>query len=142
MQTILKEKLWAFIIQNNPDLMFNLQADYSVSKYLDDKVSQAMPMVLQLLSEGKPGHAIEELVIEKMTAELKPSRFLYLQEVLRAEFTSEFQQYREAGVLTYETVNLIDYCADVFEAFAFNQKNQSDSKLRHAIIAKVHQYLP
>ena len=122
--------------------MFNLQADYSVSQYLEDKVSKVMPQVLVLLGEGKPGHAIEELVMEELTTELKPSRYLYLQEVLSTEFKTEYQQFREAGVLTYETVNLIDYCADVFEGFAFNQETQRDIRLRHAIIAKLHQYLP
>lgn len=35
MKTTLKEKLWDYIIENNPELMFSLQEDYSVQKYLD-----------------------------------------------------------------------------------------------------------
>jgi len=142
MQTILKEKLWAYIIQNNPDLMFNLQAEYSVSRYLEDQVSNVMPTVLQLLGEGKPGHAIEELVLEQLTEKLRPSRFLYLQEILKTEFQTIYLKFRESGVLTYETVNLIDQCNEVFDAFNFSQENQHDHKLRHNIIAKVHHYLP
>jgi len=142
MQSNLKEKLWAFIIHNNPELMFNLQAEYSVTRHLEDKVAKVMPFVLKLLEQGKSGPAIEELALEAMTEELRPSRFLYLKGILKNEFPAEYESYKEAGVLTYETVNLIDHCQEVFDVFAFSVENEQDQKLRHAIIAKVHDYLP
>lgn len=137
----LKEKLWAFITQNNPDLMFTLQEGYSVTTYLEDKLQKVMPMVLDLIAEGKEGHAIEELAISEMTRELRPSRFNYLKDVIARDFPLEYNKFREAGVLTYECINMIEACNDIFEAFGFSEDKTEDNRLRHAIIARVHDYL-
>ena len=141
MQTMLKEKLWAYIVHNNPDLMFNLQEDYSVTKYLEEKVNGILPMAEQLLSEGKPPYAIEELCLEAMTEELKPSRYLYLRSVLEEDFIQDYERLKESGTLTYEVVNLIEACKGVFDDFDFNRENEEDRHLRYAIIGQVHEYL-
>jgi hypothetical protein len=54
----LKEKLLAYIVHNNPDVMLSLQEDYSVTRYLDVKVNGILPMVDSLLAEGKPHYVI------------------------------------------------------------------------------------
>ncbi|OKS85692.1 hypothetical protein [Mucilaginibacter polytrichastri] len=137
----LKEKLWAFIVHNNPDLMLNLQEEYSVTKYLEEKVNGIIPMIEALLAEGKPQYVIEELCLSAMTAELKPSKFLYIRSVIEEEFPDDFKRLQEDGVLTYEVVNLIEACQDAFEAFGFSEETQDDRHLRYAIIAQVHDYL-
>lgn len=137
----LKERLWAYITENNPDLMFGLQDGYSVTNYLEDKVSKVMPLVMNLLEKGKEGHVIQELALNEMTRELRPSKFLYLKELLLREFPSEYLKYVEYGVLTYELLNLIELCKDVFETFCFGETTREDSYLRHAIIARVHEHL-
>lgn len=137
----LKEKLWAYITQNNPDLMFNLQEGYSVKTYLEDKIHKGMPMVMDLISENKPGHAIEELALLEMTKELRPSRFNYIRDVVTRDFPTEYNKFREAGVLTYECINMIECCNDIFESFGFREEEQEDNRLRHAVIARVHDYL-
>ncbi|WP_333887393.1 hypothetical protein [Sphingobacterium siyangense] len=137
----LKEKLWAFITQNNPDLMFTLQEGYSVTTYLEDKIQKVMPMVMDLISESKPGHVIEELALLKMTKELRPSRFNYIKDVVTRDFPVEFNKFREAGVLTYECINMIEACNDIFETFGFSEDKPEDNRLRHAVIARVHDYL-
>lgn len=76
MQSMLTEKLWAYIVHNTPDLMLSLQENYSVTRYLEEKVSAIMPTVTQLLDEGKPQYAIEELCLNAMTEDLKPSRVI------------------------------------------------------------------
>ena len=92
MQTQLKEKLWAFIVHNNPELMFNLQEDYSVTTYLDSKVKDIMPLAEQLLSENRPDYVVEELCLEQMTEELKPSRYQYLLSILEEEFSADYER--------------------------------------------------
>lgn len=141
MHKILKEKLWAYIVHNNPDLMFNLQEDYSVTRYLDEKVNGIMPMAERLLGEHKPLYVIEELCIKEMTEELRPSRFLYLREVLEQEFPDDWQRLREDGLLTYEIINMMESCRDIYESFNFSVQNEDDQLLRAAIIGQVHQYL-
>ncbi len=78
MEQSLKEKLWAYIIENNPELMFSLQEDYSVQKYLDDKVSALRSPLEQLQQLGLPPYIIEEQAMEELTADLKPSKFHYI----------------------------------------------------------------
>lgn len=141
MQSMLMDKLWAFIVHNNPDLMFSLQEDYSVTRYLEEKVSAVMPMVTQLLGEGKPLYIIEELCLNAMTEELKPSRYLYIRSVIEEEFNLDYERMKESGTLTYEVVNLIEACKDIFSDFDFNSENEANRHLRYAIIGQVHNYL-
>ncbi|WP_313236996.1 hypothetical protein [Sphingobacterium multivorum] len=141
MYKILKEKLWAYIVHNNPDLMFNLQEDYSVTRYLDEKVNGIMPMAERLLSERKPLYVIEELCVKEMTEELRPSKFLYIREVLEQEFPDDWQRLREDGLLTYEIINMMESCREIYESFNFSVQNEDDQLLRAAIIGQVHEYL-
>lgn len=138
---MLKEKLWAYIVHNNPDLMYRLQEDYSVMRYLEEKVKGVMPMADRLLSERRPLYAIEELCVREMTEELRPSRFLYIREVLEDEFPNDCQRLREDGLLTYEAINIMEGCNEIFGAFDFSVENKDSSRLRHAIIAHIHGFL-
>lgn len=141
MQNMLKEKLWAYIVHHNPELMFSLQEEYSVTRYLEEKVREVMPMAETLLSQHKPLYVIEELCVKEMTEELRPSRYLYIRGVIEDEFPQDYERLRENGILTYEIVNLIQACAEIFEAFGFSEKNEEQRHLRHAVIAQLHDYL-
>jgi hypothetical protein len=141
MHKILKEKLWAYIVHNNPDLMFDLQEDYSVTRYLDEKVKAIMPTAERLLSERKPLYVIEELCVKEMTEELRPSRFLYIREMLEEEFPDDWQRLREDGLLTYEIINMMESCREIFDSFKFSTENEDDRLLRGAIIGQVQEYL-
>lgn len=141
MQSMLTERLWAYIVHNNPDLMLRLQEDHSVTRYLEEKVNAVMPMVAELLGEGKPQYIIEELCLNAMTEELKPSRYQYIRTVIEEEFNTDYERMKESGTLTYEVVNLIEVCKDIFSDFDFNTENQANRHLRYAIIGQVHDYL-
>lgn len=137
----LKEKLWAYIVHNNPELMFTLQEDYNVTRYLEDRVSDVMPTVLKLLEENKPGYVILELCMQELTAPLKPSRYNYITTILASGFEAEYAELKESGLLTYESVNLIDYCQPVFDHYGFSEANEDSSLLRAAIEDKISEYL-
>lgn len=141
MQSRLKEKLRAFIYHNNPDLMLRLQESHSVDQYLNEKVNMVSPMVDQLLSEGRPLYILEELCLDTMTEELKPSRYLYICSVMEEEFAGEYERMRENGTLTYEVVNLMEACKGIFSDFDFSSENEANRFLRYAIIGQVHEYL-
>ncbi len=140
MQSILTEKLRAYILINNPDLAVQLQADYSVTRYLEDKVAAVMPLVEQLLGENKPAYIIEELCLNRMTEDLRPSRFNYLREVVETEFRDDYLRLQRAGVLSYELINLIDVCTEAFETFGFSEVTADNRHMRYAVIAAVHDY--
>ncbi|MCX2429912.1 hypothetical protein [Pedobacter sp. GR22-10] len=141
MLNILKEKLKAYILINNPELLIRQEGDLITSTYLEVKVSQVMPLVLRLLSEDKPAYIIEELALNEMTAVLKPSRYNYLLELLETEFQQDFEKFREIGVLRYEVLNLMECCSETFEVFDFSEANEGNRFLRYAVIGKVHEYL-
>lgn len=141
MQHVLMEKLRSYIAANNPDLLISLQGGFSVTQYLKDKVDLVMPIVDNLIREDKPQYIIEELCMNELTADLRPSKFHYIQKIIEEEFADDYKRLAEAGVLTYETVNLIDACKEVFETFEFSEENEDNRFLRYAIIAEIHNYL-
>jgi hypothetical protein len=141
MQTTLKEKLWEYIACNNPDLLLRLQEEHSVSRYLDERVNSALPLAESLSEEGKPQYIIEELCMEAVTEELRPSRYLYIRSVLEEEFPRDNERLQANGILTCEIVNITEACKGIFDDFDFKQENQEDRYLRYAIIGQVHNYL-
>lgn len=141
MQNVLMQKLWTYIVHNNPELMLSLQESCSVTRYLEEKVNAAMPMVGQLLDEGRPQYIIDEICLNAMTEELKPSRYQYIRAVIEEEFNTDYERMKENGTLTYEVVNLIETCKSIFSGFEFNSENEANRHLRYAIIGQVHDYL-
>lgn len=141
MQDRLKEKLWAYIAHNNPDLMLNLQQDFAVTHYLEEKVNGIQFLTSQLQAENKPGYVIEELCMEELTKDLHPSEFNYIQGVLEDEFEEDFLRLKESGLLTYEIINLITESETVFETLGFMQDIEQDRMLRYAIAGTIRQYM-
>lgn len=133
----LKEKLWSFIVHNNPDLMFNLQDEYKVTEYLETKVSAVMPQVMKYLEEGKEGYAILELCMNEMTAELKPSRYHFIAGIIKDDFTADYFRLREAGQLSYQTVVIVDMCKEIFDVFNFCEEHKTDPVLKEMLHAEI-----
>jgi len=141
MHTILIDKLRSYLVENDPDLLISLQGDYSVTRYLEDKVYQVMPLAEQLIAEDKPQYIIEELCLDELTKELRPSKFHYIKEILKEDFLQAYSRFREAGVLTYEIINLIEACQHTFDSIGFTEENENDRALKYAIMADIQEYL-
>lgn len=141
MQQILRETLWTYIVQNNPDLMIRLQETHGVTKYLEEKVNAVMPVVLELLAENKPQYVIEELCMDTLTKDLRPSRFLYILSVLEEEFVTDYERLRDSGTLTYEVINMMEACNGIFDELQFSSENEEERHIRYAIIGQVHDCL-
>lgn len=141
MEDLLKEKLWFYIIHNNPDLMFTLQDSYDVLGYLNEKVNGIKSILEDMLSEGTPQYIIEEICLNVLTENLKPSRFLYLRSLLSEEFEKTYTAFQESGILTYEVINLIESCQPIFEAIGFTKENEEYPTLRNALIGQIADYL-
>lgn len=141
MEDLLKEKLWFYIIHNNPDLMFTLQEDYSVLDYLNEKISSVKSILDDMLSDGTPKYIIEEICLNVLTEDLKPSRFLYIRSLLSDEFEKTYAAFQESGILTYEVINLMESCRPIFETIGFTKENEEDPTLRSALIGQIADYL-
>lgn len=141
MQEMLKEKLWTYIVHNNPDLMLNLQQDFAVTHYLEEKVNGIQVLTSQLRAENKPGYIIEALCMEELTKDLLPSKFNFIHNILENEFTQDFQRLNESGLVNYEIVNLISESETVFETLGFMEDNEQNRMLRYAITGTIRQYM-
>ncbi len=141
MQEMLKEKLWTYIVHNNPDLMLNLQQDFSVTHYLEEKMNSIQPLTSQLLAENKPRYIIEELCMTELTKDLRPSKFNFICNILEEEFEQDFLRIKESGLLIYEIVNLISESETVFETLGFTEINEQDQMLHYAIAGTIRQYM-
>ena len=142
MEGKLKSKLWAYIVQHNPELIHSTKDDYSVLKYLEQTISKIMPTAQRMIDNGSSLQAVEEYCLNVMIAELKPSRFLYIRTILSEDFIQDFNRLRDKGTLTIEILAIMKSCGDDFDAFEFDQKSIPGNQLRHAVIGKIHQHLP
>ena len=141
MEDIMKEKLWFYIIHNNPDLMFALQEEYYVLGYLNEKVNGVKSIIEDMLSEGTPQYIIEEICLNVLTEDLKPSRFIFIRSLLAEEFEKTYTTFHESGILTYEVINLMESCREVFETIVFTNEYEEDPTLRNALIGQIADYL-
>ena len=139
-QQRLRESLFTYITTNNPELIVGFNTGYTITQFVEDKVGAILPLIEQLKAEDRPGYIIEETCFNEMTEDLRPSKFNYIKAVLEEEFSADFKRLAETGVLTYETINLIDACKEVFNDYGFSQDNEEDRFLRYAVIAAIHDY--
>jgi len=141
METLLKEALWAYVRDHNPELMYDLQENYAVSQYLDEKVKSVQSMAFRLLEEEYPKHLIEELCLREMTEELRPSRYLYLKGIFEEEFEDEASLYTDSGILVCEVISMLEYCRPVLDEMGFSAQNEGDPEIRNAVIGHLHGFL-
>lgn len=141
MQQRLKQKFWAHIIVNNPGLILELERDDQLSAYLESKIASVLPLLDQLTSEDKADYIIEELCIHQLVAEMRPYRFNYLWNVLEQEFSSTFKTWEQDGILTYELINLQQYCKDTFDALGFTMDDAYEDQVYNAVTGMINEYL-
>jgi len=141
MEKILKEKLWDYIIHNNPDLMFKLQEEYKAADYLNEKVKGVLALAEEMLSESTPMEIVEEICINVLTEDLKPSRFNYLCSLLHEKFEIVYIDYRSKGSLIYEVIQMMEYCKEIFDAIGFSKETEQNPVLKNAILELIGSYL-
>ena len=141
MQGTLINNLYQYIRANNPDILLDLEETVSVTTYLSDKVSSVDLLYKQLCTEGKPAYIIEELCMNFLTQDLKPSRYNYIRNLLEVGFEIKYKELIESGLLLYELSNMIKYCQSVFDDLNFSEENEENRFLRYAITGVVKEYL-
>ena len=141
MQDILIQKLHRYIQENNPDLLFSLQEQNSVHDFLLQQLSAIEPLLAQLIAANKPSLVIEEVCLEEMTKDLRPSRYLYIQSLLEEEFPGDYTHLQASGVLATELLNMTHACKEVFDTAGFSIATEDNRFLRYAISGTIHAYL-
>ena len=141
MEDQLKEMLWKYVLENNPELMFSLQDNYAVGHYLDNKVASIKKEIEDWTEKGYPKRVIEILSLELLTKDLKPSRFHYIKQLLQKDFYTQYLVFQEKGTLTYEVITLIELCAEAFDAIKFSNTSQNSPRLYKVIKLITDKYL-
>jgi hypothetical protein len=137
----LKNKLYRYISENNPDLLLSLQEKNKTTLYLANKVNEIDGLLKNLKDANTPEYIIEETCMEEMTKDLRPSKYNYISNVLEEEFEFAYQQFQKAGILPYEIVNVIGQCEPIFETLGFTAENENDRQLRYAVAGIIDKYL-
>ncbi len=140
MQEVLVTKLHAYIRQNNPDLLLNLQQEGNVTSYLQEKVCSLSELISRLEAEGNSPLVIEEICLEELTQDLRPSRYNYLCVLLEEEFEADYWRLQKEGTLLYEVLNLMEFSAAAFDTCGFTEENESNPQLRNALIGDIGAY--
>ncbi|MFM9910208.1 MAG: DUF1896 family protein [Chitinophagaceae bacterium] len=141
MQEILINKLLEYIRDNNPDILFALEAEATVTIWLSEKVSAVDTLIIQLKEQQQPDYEIEETCMDIITKDLRPSKYNYICNLLEEEFQQHYQQLLQTGLLQHEVINMIHHCQSTFDDLKFSEETEDNQFLRYAIIGAVSDYL-
>lgn len=141
MKKILIGKLLEYIRDNNPDILFALEAEDNLRVWLYEKISAAGPFIKQLKNSSQPEYIIAETCLQEITKELRPSRYNYIIHILDEEFQKEYILLQQSGLLQHEVVNMISYCDSTFDDLVFTEENEDNQFIRNAITGAVSEYL-
>jgi hypothetical protein len=140
MKDILSIKLVEYLRENNPDILFSLQDGGGLVPYINQKINSIDELLQELQQKNRPEYIIEELCMEALTAELKPSKYLYIKEILEEEFMIGYHHLLRLGILRFEIINLTIACNPLFEVFGFSEQNEEDENLRYTIIGTIREH--
>lgn len=141
MKEILIVKLLEYVRENNPDLLFALEAEDKLRMWLYAKVESVEPLWQQMEKDKQPAYIIEENCLNELTKELKPSRYNYVLNILEQEFEQNFKLLQHTGLLQHEVINIISYCDAVFNDLKFSEDNEDNRFIHYVIVGAVSEYL-
>lgn len=139
MKEILFQKLHLYLRENNPDILLPLEEERKVTSWMRDKILTVESLIKEL--DGQPEYTIEQTCMEFLTKDLRPSKFIYIKNILEEEFENNYKQLLESGSIMFEGVNLVRQCKPVFDELHFNKENEDDRLIKYAIIGAIAEYL-
>ena len=141
MQEALINRLHQYISENNPDLLLMLEEKGDTSLYLNSKIKEISDLLEQSKKAEEPAYVVEEVCMNLLTKDLRPSKFNYIKNILEEEFEYAFYNFQKSGTLRYEVINIITQAEEVFTAFDFNEENEDNRQLLYAVTAVISEYL-
>ncbi len=129
--------LLGYIRENNPDLLFQLDEDDALHAWVIEKIRE-VEMVLQ---QSKPSVIPDNEFMDLMTADLKPSKFHYVRDLLEDQFSEAFDGMLEAGTLRFDIIQIIGLCSELFEEMPLRENIEENTQLDHAVKKVIDGYL-
>ncbi|PWS32229.1 hypothetical protein [Pedobacter paludis] len=141
MEKKLKEKLWAYICDDFPELGISLEDTGRVSIYLEESLEAVKPLLNDLIGSNAPQATVVETALEALRKPLGNSRYNYIKAVLEEDFEQQYLRMVRSGTLRFEICNIIVHCSEVFKEMGFDDQGDVDRMLRYSIIGEVDNYL-
>ena len=129
-----------YLRENNPDVLIFLEEEDSLIWYVNEKIGSIAELLQVLSEEQHPGYVIEEMCMNELTADLRPSKYHYIRELLQQEFPRQYHHLFDTGILRLEIINMISNCLPLFEAFGFSEQMEDDKNLRYVIVGTIKEY--
>lgn len=128
--------LLGYIKENNPELLFQLEKDDALHQWVMEKIQE----VELVLNNAKPTNLSESDFMKIFRADLHPSRFRYVRDLLETEFTDVYERMLASGTLHYELVNMVSACHFLFEDMPLIS-DMDNPQLDHAVAGVISDYL-
>ena len=137
----LRNYLWCFIRINNPELALRLEDEDDRKEYLISKVETLRDFFYDLKARKLSHESIEELCINKMTVDLRPSRFNYIVNLLHRQFPHHYAQLLENGIVKITALAILGESKADFERYVFSSEHPDYDSLYCAILLRILQYI-
>lgn len=141
MEEVLVSKLLEYVRDNNPDLLFELEAEDKLRVWLYEKAESVKPLFEQLNKVKQPEYIIIERCVAEATIDLRPSRYNYILNLLEQEFEANYTSLVGSGLLQHEIINMVSYCKTVFDDLKFSEENEDNRFIEYAIAGMINEYL-
>jgi len=141
MKGLLMNKLLEYIRDNNPDILFELEAKGRLIIWLSEKISIADLLIQQLKDQHLPEYEIEETCMDVITKDLRPSKYNYILNLLDEEFEVDYNRLLQSGLLQHEVINIVNHGLSVFDDLKFSEETENDRFTRYAITGMISEYL-
>lgn|GEM_PF-1981156 len=141
MEALLLENFREYIVAHYPELILRNQEEYPLSRFMRETMQSVLPTLKYMEDQCRPEHEVLQHCMNELIKGLGPSKTDYLLNILSIEYPREHHSLSASGTLTWNVVQLIKSCDDVFESYGFTENSKDSTLLRHAVIAIVHDYL-
>ena len=128
--------LLGYIRENNPDLLQQLDEDDALHAWVLEKIGE----VEIVLKQSKDRRIPDNEFLDLMTADLKPSKYNYLRDLLEEEFPDDHERLKESGMLRYEILHIIHLCSYYFETMPINDDPDENRQLDYAVSGMITDY--
>lgn len=86
-------------------MLLRLEEGGKVTEYLLER-AKSVSALINLMNNGQPAYIIEDACMDILTADLKPSKYNYICNVLEEEFESKYQLHIDTNLLKFKIIYL------------------------------------
>jgi Domain of unknown function (DUF1896) len=132
--------LYRYIQENNPELLADLESNYSATTYLTGKMQSIKGLIAELQQQRLPDYELEEICMNHLTADLRPSKYNYILHLIEEDFQSDYNRLLSDGLIQTEIINIINECKPVLEDLNFSEENEDNRFIRYTITGMIKDY--